>query len=348
MKNSKDKIKISIIIIVMLVLTVCILWQAASPKNAPNTVITEESTAHRTASDEAEERMAILNDSAPYITTPTIQMKEPYIMPVDAELKQTDNTLCYGSIQITLPNVKVARLPAKKTDGKSVCVIDLIGAEQIRDINEFRSTRGPLPPRLWLSHYGASYQNEWQLASLLLDILPDTTLRFYNGTGDSLHCLFTYSKSYKNGYVLVCGSDVCIVEEVSSESGYSFDALLKDGRVHWDNSLKNPDIREAWNVDYVDMKKIKTEQEGTLLAAQTLHTDGTRISFYRDGRFMAPFLAYSFAKCYTEIQFEDYNFDGNMDMIAFPYEAPTTILLWNTDKKTFEAAQMPCWKIGKT
>lgn len=263
-------------------------------------------------------------------------------MPVDAELKQTDNTLRYGALCITLLDAKAARQPAPKTDGKSACVIDLIGAEQIRDMDGCYGTKGPLPPRLWLSHYDASYQNEWQLASLLLDLLPDTTLRFYNGTGDSLHCLFTYSKPYRNGYVLVCGSDVCIVEEVSSESDYSFDALLKDGRVYWDNSLQNLDIREAWNVHRVDLKKIKTEQDGTLLAAQTLHTDGTRsISFYRDGHFMAPFLAYSFAKCYAEIQFEDYNFDGSMDMIVFQNEAPTTILLWNTDKKTFDTVQMP-------
>lgn len=263
-------------------------------------------------------------------------------MPVDAELKQTDNTLRYGALCITLLDAKAARQPAPKTDGKSACVIDLIGAEQIRDMDGCYGTRGPLPPRLWLSHYGVSYQNEWQLASLLLDLLPDTTLRFYNGTGDSLHCLFTYSKPYRNGYVLVCGSDVCIVEEVSSESDYSFDSLLKDGRVYWDNSLQNLDVREAWNVHRVDLKKIKTEQDGALLAAQTLHTDGTRsISFYRDGHFMAPFFAYSFAKCYAKIQFEDYNFDGSMDMIVFQNGDPTAIWLWNTDKKTFEAAQMP-------
>ena len=341
MKNRKYKNRRYIVAIAALVLTACIVWRTISPKNAPDIVRIEENADHRTILDDARERMAILNNSTPYQTIPMTKNKDTYIMPVDAELKQTDNTLHYGALCITLLDVKTVLQPASETDDKSACVIDLVGAEQIRDMDGCYGTRGPLPPRLWLSHYGASYENEWQLASLLLDILPDTTLRFCDNTGDKLHYLFTYEKPYKNGYVLVCGSDVCIVEEVSAESDYSFDALLKGGWVHWDNTMQRVDTRDR-NEVYIEVKKCKTEQDGTLLAAQTLHTDGTRrISLYRDGHFMAPFMEYSFAKCPAEIGFEDYNFDGSMDMIAFPKESPTTVLLWNTDKKTFEAAQMP-------
>ncbi len=339
MKRRKNKL--FIIIIVTLVLTACIVWRTASRESAPNAVITEENAAPMTALDEAGERMAIPNDSAPYITTPTAKMKEPYIMPVDAELKQTDNTLRYGALCITLLDAKAARQPAPKTDGKSACVIDLIGAEQIRDMDGCYGTKGPLPPRLWLSYYNASYENKWQLASLLLDVLPDVTLRFCDKTGDNLHYLFTYSKPYQNGYVLVCGSDVCIVEEVSSESDYSFDALLRDGRVHWDSSIQMLDTRDR-NTDYIEIRKWKTEQDGTLLAALTTYKgEMDRLSLYWDGSFKAPFVEYVFVKYPTEIQFEDYNFDGNMDAILFRSGEPTEIWLWNTDKKTFEAAQMP-------
>lgn len=341
MKNRKYKTRISVIIIAAMILTACIVWRTASRESAPNAVTTEENAALMTALDETGERMAILNDSAPYITTPTTKMKDTYIMPVDAEFKQIDNTLHYGALCITLLDAKAARQPTPKTDGKSACVIDLIGAEQIRDMDGCYGTKGPLPPRLWLSYYNASYENKWQLASLLLDVLPDVTLRLCDKTGDNLHYLFTYSKPYQNGYVLVCGSDVCIVEEVLSEHNYSFDALLGDGRVHWDSSIQTLDTRDR-NTDYIEIRKWKTEQDGTLLAALTTYKGETdRLSLYWDGSFKAPFVEYVFVKYPTEIQFEDYNFDGSMDAILFRSGEPTEIWLWNTDKKTFEAARMP-------
>lgn len=114
MKNRKYKNKISIIIIAAMILTACIVWRTASRESAPNAVTTEENAALMTALDETGERMAILNDSAPYITTPTTKMKDTYIMPVDAEFKQIDNTLHYGALCITLLDVKIALQPPPK------------------------------------------------------------------------------------------------------------------------------------------------------------------------------------------------------------------------------------------
>ena len=245
---------------------------------------------------------------------------------LDTKPSLDKNTLSYGKLQITLPDGVTIEEQKSENDTR---VIDLIGAEKSED--------APFPPRIWLSHYRIAYQDKWELASALLDILPDITLYSYDKPGDNLHHLFTYNKPYKNGYIMAYENDICIVEQISSESSYSFGQLLENDMVHWEDSIQKLDIRRD-NVDRVDCNKIKVEKDCTLLAMQSADENGTRkISLFRDGCFAAPMMKFSFAKCYYNIQFEDYNFDGCLDMIV----SETRIYLWNADKKIYEAVQIP-------
>lgn len=236
------------------------------------------------------------------------------------------NKLLYGKLQITLPDGVTIEEQKAENDMR---VIDLIGAE--------KSENAPFPPRIWLSHYQAVYQDKWELASALLDILPDTTLRIYDKLGDNLHYLFTYNKQNKNGYVLVYQNDICIVEEIVAESSYSFGKLLETDAVHWEDSIQKLDVRRD-NIDYADLNKVKAEKDCTLLAMQSADKKETReISLFRDGFFSAPIMKFSFTECPFNIEFEDYNFDGCTDMIV-PW---TEVILWNTEKKKYEEVQMP-------
>lgn len=245
--------------------------------------------------------------------------------PLETKIQLDKNTLSYGKLQITLPDG--VTIEEQKTENDTR-VIDLIGVE-----NE----NAPFPPRIWLSHYQAVYQNKWELASALLDILPDTTLRIYDKLGDNLHYLFTYNKQNKNGYVLAYQNDICIVEEIVAESGYSFGKLLETDAVHWEDSIQKLDVRRN-NIDYADLNKIKAEKDCTLLAVQSADKKETReISLFRDGCFLAPIMQLSFAECPFNIEFEDYNFDGCQDMNVWKEE----LYLWNAEKKQYEAAQLP-------
>ncbi len=249
------------------------------------------------------------------------------LTPINTEVQLDGNTLSYGKLRMTLPDG--VTIEEQKTENDTR-VIDLIGMEKNED--------GPFPPRIWLLHYRIAYEDKWELASTLLDILPDTTLRFYDKLGDNLHYLFTYDKPYKNGYVMVYEDDVCIVEQIASERAYSFGKLLADDMVHWENTIQQIDVRGS-NGAYFDLSKIKVEKDYTLMAMQSAYQYLTQeITLFRDGYFAVPIMKYSFDEQeYHYLELDDYNFDGCQDMFI----AGTKIYLWKQDKKVYETAQIP-------
>ena len=249
------------------------------------------------------------------------------LTPISTKIQLDGNTLSYGKLYITLPDGVTVEEQKPENDTR---VIDLIGMEKSGD--------RPFPPCIWLLHYRIAYQNKWELASTLLDILPDITLRYYDKLGDNLHYLFTYDKPYKNGYIMVYEDDVCIVEEIASESAYSFGKLLADDMVHWENTIQQIDVRSD-NGAYFDLSKIKVEKDYTLMAMQSAYQYLTQeITLFRDGYFTVPIMKYSFDEQeYHYLELDDYNFDGCQDMFI----AGTKIYLWNQDKKVYETAQIP-------
>ena len=329
MKRITIKMRCKIAVLAGTILTLslisCTRQSSVLEENALQTAVSEESIRNTSAQlTESESEEQTTEEAGTTVTYTYTQPAEA--TPLATEIQLDKNTLSYGKLQITLPDGVTIEEQKAENDTR---VIDLIGAEKNENI--------PFPPRIWLSHYQAVYQNKWELASALLDVLPDTTLRIYNKLGDNLHYLFTYNRQNKNGYVLVYQNDICIVEEIMRESGYSFGKLLETDAVHWEDSIQKLDVRRN-NIDYADLNKIKAEKGCTLLAVQSADEKETReISLFRDGSFFAPIMKLSFAECPFNIEFEDYNFDGCTDMIV-PW---TEILLWNTDKKKYEEVQIP-------
>lgn len=324
----KPRCKIALLAGAILTLSLisCTRQSSVLEENALQTVVSEESLRNTNVQlTESESEEQTTEEAGTTLTYTYTQPAET--IPLATKIQLDKNTLSYGKLQITLPDGVTIEEQKPEND---MCVIDLIGAEKSENV--------PFPPRIWLLHYRAAYQNKWELASILLDILPDTTLRFYDKLGDNLHYLFTYDKLYKkNGYVMVYENDICIVEELSVESGYGFGKLLESDMVHWEDSIQKIDVRND-NTDNADFNKIKAEEDCTLLTMQSVDQNDTRtISLFRDGFFAAPIMKFSFAECPLKIEFEDYNFDGCPDMIV----PRTEILLWNTGKKKYEAAQIP-------
>ncbi|MDE7207250.1 MAG: hypothetical protein K2N90_08870 [Lachnospiraceae bacterium] len=323
----KPRCKIALLAGTILTLSLisCTRQPSVLEEDALQTAVSEESLRNTSVElTESESEEQTTEEAGTTVTYTYTQPAETTLLATKIQLDK--NTLSYGKLKITLTDGVTIEEQKPENDTR---VIDLIGAE--------KSENAPFPPRIWLSHYRAAYQNKWELASILLDILPDTTLRFYDKLGDNLHYLFTYNKQKKNGYVFVYQNDICIVEEIVAESGYSFGKLLETDAVHWEDSIQKLDIRRN-NIDYADFNKVKAEKDCTLLAMQSADKKETReISLFRDGCFLAPIMKLSFAECPFNIEFEDYNFDGCTDMIV-PW---TGIILWNTEKKKYEEVQIP-------
>ncbi len=247
------------------------------------------------------------------------------MIPLETKIQSDNRTLSYGKLQITLPDGVTIEEQNTENDMR---VIDLNGAE--------KSKNAPFPPRIWLANYCVAYQSEWELASALLDILPDITLRICFKTNDARRYLFTYNKPNQIGYIMVYGDDIYLVEELAAEQDYSFGRLLDDRYVHWENSMQKIGSRRDYAYCAVD--KIKVEENYTLLALQVVDENNMRkLTLFQDGYFISPIKELSFENCPSDIQFEDYNFDGCPDMII----SSSIIYLWNTDKKEYEAVQMP-------
>ena len=177
----------------------------------------------------------------------------------------------------------------------------------------------PLPPRIWLAHYHAVYQNEYDLTSALLDVLPDQQLSvplcIQYKTNDNRHYLFTFEKDwYKQGYVLVYEDDIYIFEELKLEQDYSFGWLLNKNAVRWEDNICEGRDRysETYNTVY---HKLKVEEDYTFLAVQSVDENDVRTVFlFRDGYFTLPDSTFSFPGVSEIIEFGDYNFDGCLDM----------------------------------
>ncbi len=241
----------------------------------------------------------------------------------------------YGSLRITLPDGVIAQ--QQKSDGNEV-VIDFIGAEKDRGQCAEFPINGPLPPRIWLQNYHITYENQWELVSALLDLIPDTSLRRHK-TIDVREYAFAYYHDKKNGYVLVHDDDIYIVEELSAEWGYSFGEFLDEKAVLWEDTQSRFALDDKYGIAHKDVyDKIAVEPDYTLLAMQTMDSDKTRrLVLFRDGYFTSADAEFSFIESQEKISFTDCNFDGYLDMVA----SDTERYLWNTDKKEYEAVQVP-------
>lgn len=154
MKSVSFKNGIFLVMVFAILLTSCSFGTQTQKQIANISSIEETQTIQNT-----DEREKNFGDRHAY--TQPVKM-----IPLETKIQSDNRTLSYGKLQITLPDGVTIEEQNTENDMR---VIDLNGAE--------KSKNAPFPPRIWLANYCVAYQNEWELASALLDILPDITLR---------------------------------------------------------------------------------------------------------------------------------------------------------------------------
>ena len=252
---------------------------------------------------------------------------------LDTEPEPDGNVLLYGNLHITLPDS--VTVEQQEPDGDMV-VIDLVGAESAKSEDGYGKS-GPFPPRIWLANYHVEYNDDIRkVISSLLDLLPDVSICECYTSGEERCYLYTYDKPYKNGYILIYEDDVYIVEEISSESDYSFGGLLDERAVQWKSRMCEFDNRQSSSKQLYS--KFNAESDMTFLVMQTAIEDKMRVLIlYQDGYFSSVYQDIAYEEWRQEPEFIDCNFDGCLDMVV----SDTRIYLWNAEQKEYEAAQIP-------
>ncbi|MCM1182762.1 MAG: hypothetical protein NC337_05255 [Roseburia sp.] len=119
----------------------------------------------------------------------------------DTAVEVQETTLTYGHLQIELPEGVTVEEVASGGDSK---VIDLINAQKVMDSGEYRG-RGPLPPRLWLTHYHTEYDG-WSEKVFINVLLEQHSEYDFLQLRDSQYLdgysfWASYTKPYQNGYI---------------------------------------------------------------------------------------------------------------------------------------------------
>lgn len=339
-KRNRTKKNIVIVIILTILIAGC-APQSPTPQEdasiAENENINEESTSEKavknegknTATNEATKKETA-KEIQPQKTQQGIKTQTTLIYDT-APPKQDGSTLRYGALCITLPDGVFIE---EQTPEQNMYVLDLVGAENLKDPQDIPA---PFPPRLWIAHYRGDYENDLDLTSALLDILPDTVLMLRHKDAAARRYLFTYDDfPYQNGYAVVYKNDIYLIKEHSAER--YFYGLLDEDAVRWEDGTieiggtylqKNNTVYE----------KVKADETVTFLVMQFEENDTARTVFlYRDGQFNSPESIFSFPESAIQVEFKDCNFDGCPDMIM---PAPIGIYLWNAEKKAYEATELP-------
>lgn len=254
--------------------------------------------------------------------------KQPHsiLSQADTEIRTEKRFLYCGQLVIKLPDGVSAKVQEQE-QGQACGVIDLQGAGN-----------GALAPRIWIAHYRTADSSEWAMTSALLDLLPDTTLYLRCRDAETGADLFTYTCGYKNGYILTCGNDIYIVEEMSEESAYSFGKLMDDQAVCWADSGRGCGDRLD-DSDAVWFDKL-TAGEDSFLAFCYTAQDGKRwLNLMKDRDYSHVYQKIEIGVRVSDEQLicKDYNFDGYTD-IKFSSQA---LYLWKPGRKLFEEAHVP-------
>lgn len=250
---------------------------------------------------------------------------QPILTKAGTEIRTENGFLYYGQLVMEAP------------DGVNVMKHKL-GHEWTADVIDLGSgTDKQLVPRIWITHYRASDLNEWEVTGALLDLMPDTSLRLRYRDKETDSRLFTYTCGYKNGYILMYGEDIYIVEEMQEESERGFGGMLDERAVCWADGYgcgdRNNDRYDVW------FDKLAAGEDAFLVFRYTGKDGMRRLGLMKDG---------DYGHVYQEIVTgppgadewlicKDYNFDGYTD-INFLNK---TLYLWNADHGQYERADVP-------
>ncbi len=247
------------------------------------------------------------------------------------------NRVYYGNLVIDLPDGVTASL--QNPWMKEQYTGDVIDLEGYGD--------NLLPPRIWITHYRADDMGMWAMTGALLDLLPDTTLRYVYRDRDENINVFTYTNGDKNGYILNRGEDIYIVEELMYEYKYVFGGLIDDKAVRWNDGQE---VGSRFNNKWLTFFDRLHIGEDSFLALRYTESDGDGrrwLSLIRDddsgGRSADEAGVYQRIEIHPVertsdewITYKDCNFDGYTDIIA----SSDAVYLWNPDEKKYREAQV--------
>lgn len=296
-------------------------------------VQTEDTTIPNMSLQSNEETQVVDDKAEEFKTEELLQPSFAKMRFLDTKPEPDGNVLFYGNLQITLP--EGVTVEQQEPDGDAV-VIDLAGAESVKS-EEGYGKSGPFPPRIWLANYHVEYDGSiMEVISPLLDLLPDVSIGERYISGVERCYLYTYNKPYKKGYILIYEDDAYIVEEISSESDYSFGGLLDDKAVQWKGRVCAFGNRQSYPKQFYS--KFNAESDMTFLVAQTAIEDKMRVLLlFQDGYFSSIYQNIAYGEWRQEPEFTDCNFDGCLDIVV----SDTRIYLWNDEQKEYEAVQIP-------
>lgn len=254
------------------------------------------------------------------------------LIQVVTPLQTIGNTLYYGDIVIKLPDGITAEWKDPSLDNQFAGdVIDLKGMDNA-DV--------PLAPRLWITHYRAQCANETELIGALLEQLPGITLRLWYWNFMDNVKFFTYSNKEKAGYILLCKNEIYFVEELMYEGKYIFKEWVNNHAVTWKDKFEY--VGDTKNNENIILLNTLQLGEDSFLALRYTDQDGRRwLKLFCDKEPSKVWQEIEIApieKPHDEvITYNDYNFDGYLDMNI----SAETIYLWKPDTKQYEATQVP-------
>lgn len=267
-----------------------------------------------------------------------MEMPAAVLTEIITPVQTAGNRVYYGNLVIDLPDGVTASL--QNPWMKEQYTGDVIDLEGYGD--------NLLPPRIWITHYRADDMGMWAMTGALLDLLPDTTLRYVYRDRDENSNVFTYTNGDKNGYILNRGEDIYIVEELMYEYKYVFGGLIDDKAVRWNDGQE---VGSRFNNKWLTFFDRLHIGEDSFLALRYTESDGDGrrwLALIRDddsaGRSADETVVYQrieihpVQRVYDEwITYKDCNFDGFTDIIA----SNDAVYLWNPDENKYREAQVP-------
>ncbi|MDE6601224.1 MAG: hypothetical protein K2K90_03490, partial [Lachnospiraceae bacterium] len=257
--------------------------------------------------------------------------------------------LTYGGLTAALPDGVEARLVGAQDNGNIFCaesflsdagkgrILDLCGAQEVyadRVWGDGIKAYLSLQPRVRLMHYTAAYDSEMALLCAFFDVLPGAVgRRMY---ADREKGEYAY-RLEQDGYLylfLVRGEEVCLVQEIAEEEKYSFDALLADGAVRWQDG---GGVAYGKEPDAFAYRKLVPEEGISFLYVCERQKDSAKLRLYREGYFETPCQVIQGdlgSGSESWIQIKDVNSDGCPDLAGYG-----EIYLWDRQTKAYAEAQ---------
>ena len=336
-------------------------WQEPSAGESVNLVEGSGEEGKQISINDPETDSAGEEETALEHSTDSLGVKtEPAVLTQDEqEIGIQGNTLTYGGLTVELPDGIEARLIDAEdngnffntagflSEGNKGRILDLCGAQEVYadrvGDDWIEEVFLDLPPRVRLLHYKAAYDSEMALLCALFDLLPEAIGYHMYADGEKEEYAYRLQQDGYLFFVLVRNEDVYLVQEMEEEEDCSFDALLTDGAVRWEESGEAVGFWQE--PDDAVYRKIVPEEGISLLYVceerESLRRRYKSLRLYREGYYETPCQTLQANLWYEHRTYiGDVNFDGCSDIVGVDVKtASDDVYLWNQQTKTYEQAQ---------